>query len=171
MRLLVSLFLIFNGAFCFSQHVHVYYPDGKLYTGKTHILEEINKEFDAQERVYHFSPFAGKGDDITTVGFLLFTDSALWVQTNNKSVIDSAIASFDLEKFFNSNEFKIELDAFIAKQALEESFIQEALGQPEKKRAVKTKDGYFQRWYYPTYGIDLIIENNIVTHYLPHQTQ
>lgn len=152
-----------------AQQAHVYYPGGKQYQGSSHILEGINKEFDEKERVYHFTPFAGLGDEITTVGFLLFTDSALWIQTSRKFIIDSAIAAFDLHKFYKSAEFRIELDAFIAKGALDESFILNTLGEPVKKRTIRTKEGFFDRWFYPQLGVDLILEEKIVTHYIPSE--
>lgn len=152
-----------------AQQARVYYPDGNPYKGSSHTLEEINHDFDMQNRVYHFTPFAGKGDDITTVGFLLFTDSALWVQTHKKAMIDSAIAAFEINKFYSSHEFRIELDAFIAKGALDETFILNTLGEPDKKRTIRTKEGFFDRWFYSQLGVDLILEEQIVTHYIPSE--
>lgn len=171
MRLLFILSLIGCTLTSLAQQAHVYYPNGELYESSHHLLEQINKEFDVHNRVYHFTPFAGRGDDLTTVGFLLFTDSALWVQTSRKAMIDSAVAAFDLNRFYQSNEFRIELDAFIAKGVLDDVFITNTIGAPEKKRTIKTKDGEFERWYFPRLGVDLILEENIVTHRIPSETK
>ncbi len=169
MRLLVILTLLGAPMTSFAQQAHVYYPNGELYESSHHLLEQINKEFDIHQRVYHFTPFAGQGDDLTTVGFLLFTDSALWVQTSRKTIIDSAVAAFDLGRFYQSNEFRIELDAFIAKGVLNDVFIMNTIGAPEKKRTIKTKEGEFERWYFPRLGVDLILEESIVTHHIPSE--
>ncbi|MEP2771940.1 MAG: hypothetical protein ABJH05_07310 [Fulvivirga sp.] len=171
MRILITSVLLCFTLSSMAQKAHVYYPSGDLYQGNSHILEQINKEFDTHERVYHFTPFAGRGDDLTTVGFLLFTDSALWIQTSRKAVIDSAVAAFDLDKFYQSNEFRIELDAFIAKGVLDRRFVESTLGSPVKQRVIKTKDDEFDRWFYPHLGIDLILEKDVVTHYIPVETK
>lgn len=144
----------------------IYYADGSTYKGNHHTLEGITHDLDSHGRVYHFSPFVANGDDVTTVGFLLFTDSALWVFTDNPEVIDSAINRFDLQKFYNSVEFRIELEAFIAEGHLTEQFILSTLGEPEKKRKFVSKEGVFYRWYYPTTGYDLIFQEGRVSHYL-----
>jgi len=165
MRLL--FFIILLPSIALSQKAHLYYPDGEQYKGSHHSLEQISHDLEEKARVYHYSPFVASGDDITTVGFLLFTDSAMWVLTQNPTVIDSAINHFDLEKFFNSTEFQIELDAFIANESLTDSFILKTLGEPDSKRNFISKDGKFNRWEYKRLGLYLIFEDGIVTHKMP----
>ena len=147
---------------------HVYFPDGTKYSGSHHALEQINEDLEEKGRVYHYTPFVNQGDEITTVGFVLFTDSALWVLTHNPALIDSAINHFDVEEFYNSPEFKIELDAFIGNGTLPDDFIMKTWGEPLKKRTFITKEGELHRWYYNNHGVDLIFKDGVVVHHLPH---
>jgi len=149
-----------------AQNSNIYTPDGQQYDGDKHTLEHISIEMEPEGRVYHYSPFIAAGDDITTIGFMLFTDSALWVMTHKPHLIDSAISLFDKRQFFESPEFSIALNAFINKGVLTKEFIRQTLGEPTHKRNFITKTGNFDRWAYPQYNLDLILEQGVVTHYI-----
>jgi len=166
MKRIVFCLLFFITLSSFGQKQFVYFPDGTAYKGSDNTLEAISNELESQNRVYHYKPFVAYGDEFTTVGFVLFTDSALWVMTKSPSQIDSAIRSFNKKKFFASQEFIIELEAFIAKGALDKSFVLATLGEPTRKRTFQSKQGMFDRWEYHPHAIDLILEGDLVTHYI-----
>jgi len=166
---MIRLFIItclipFTG---YAQQAHLYYPNGERYKGDHHSIEQISHDFEDKARVYHYSPFVAGGDEVTTVGFLLFTDSAMWVLTRNPAHIDSAINHFDLDKFYDSREFQIELDAFIANESLNEEFIIKTLGEPASKREFVGREGKFDRWEYKKLSLYLILEDGVVTHKMP----
>lgn len=166
MKTTITIFFLLTVACVYGQKTNIYLPNGEKYATDHRTLEQINKSFESRGRVHQFSPFAEQGDFKTTVGYHLFTDSALYVITENPSKIDEALKLFDLNAYTNTHNFKIELESFIEQKVLDRDYIQLTLGTPDHKSFYTTKLGQLERWRYSHLGIDLIVENDVVTHFM-----
>lgn len=146
----------------------MYYANGKKYTGAAKNIGELNKEFDKYDRIYVYNP-EGKEfiDNLTRVGFKLFTDNPFWVITKDSTNIQKAINSFDLKEYFNSSwRFQFDLENHIKEGTLTDLFILETLGAPNDKS--KYFDGIItiENWQYSRFGVTLTLKNGIVVSYI-----
>jgi len=103
------------------------------YQGNARSIGEIDKEVESNGRVYTFTPFMKEGDNLTTIGYKLFTDKPLWILTRRPERIDEALTKFSLSEFLTSYQFEITLGRHIKSKNLDDAFILETLGQPTKR--------------------------------------
>ena len=141
----------------------IYYPDGKAYKGTGKTFNQLNSEFAESGPIYNYTPNI---EGFYTVGFKLFTKQPIYVATTDVTKIQSAIAGFNLERFFNSYDFEMELETHIDEGALTDLFIIETLGQPDNKSKYYDKEIEFKDWTYSDLGVTLQFINGIVTSYI-----
>lgn len=162
--LTITIALLSNLTFG-QDKLQTYYPNGELYphTGKT--LEDVNFELEEHGRVYmHIPKDIGEGTFL--VGFKLFTNTPLWVATRDKTRIQSAIDSFELDEFLQSYKFEMELENYIEKGTLTDLYILETLGPPDNRDKYFDKNIQVENWTYTDLGIKLTIENGAATSYI-----
>jgi hypothetical protein len=157
------LFLVSITVFAQPKNL-IYYPDGKLYVGKSETIHQLNEEFAKGIPVYIFH--TKSKDDFTTVGFKMFTNKPIWVITKNPEHIQKYVNEFNLLDFLNSWEFKFEIDRCIEKRNLTDLFLLQSLGKPDKKIIYGESKNTIEEWQYYSLGISLLITNSIVTRYI-----
>ncbi|MEJ6748665.1 MAG: hypothetical protein QNK60_01900 [Flavobacteriales bacterium] len=96
----------------------------------------------------------------------MFTKHPIYVATTDVTKIQLAIASFNLEKFFDSYDFEMELETNITEGTLTDLFIIETLGHPDNKSKYYDKEVEFKNWTYSDLGVTLQFINGIVTSYI-----
>ena len=160
--LAITLILITLSIEIYSQELQFYYPDGKKYTGKAKSIGELNNELEERGRIYYHL-FESNGD-FTSVGFKLFTNKPIWVQTKDSTKIDSAILSFDLNKFF-TYDFERELESNVKEKTLTKDFILETLGQPDRKIKIGENISNIENWTYTALGVRLKFDSESLVSY------
>lgn len=159
--LLVLLSLI--SACAFGQGSY-YYPDGKPIpkTIKFKNINELNKHFDPHGRVYvDVMP----SEKITSIGYKLFTNNALWVLCEDTTGIRDAIANFDLEKFLSGYQAEMAIEKHIKTKTLTDIFILETLGPPSWRDKVADANLSKEAWGYDKLKLNLHFSGGIVTSY------
>lgn len=164
-RIKVLIAVIFLSKLTFGQSLNslMYYPDGKKYKGVAKTIGELNKQLEKHSRVYVYSPIAD--DNLTLVGYKLFTSEPLWILTDDTTKIKNALRSFELNEFLHSWKFEFELKSYIKKAVLNDLFILETLGQPDGKTKYYDKDVQFESWNYASLGLSLNFKKGIVSSY------
>lgn len=154
-----------------SAQLPFYYPDGKPYKRKAVNINDINSDFGPCGLVKLHTPFCSdqpSADCLTTVGYKLFSNTPLWVLTEEPDRIPDAIRAFDVRKYLLSWEFEFDLKAFIEKKCLTDAFILETLGPPDDRSKYYSQSLEFENWDYKALRLTLTLQKGIVTAYIKH---
>ena len=168
--IILTLSILLSATICFGQEessLTFYYPNGEKYVGKANTMKKICNETEKYGRIYNYmvpDKFAGVSD----IGFLLFTNEVKWVlayDTTNYDNIKKAARSFNLNEYFNSFKFEMDLEKYIERKNLSDIFILQTLGKPNDAVKRHNTNYSIELWTYNRLGLTLKFRDGIVIEY------
>jgi hypothetical protein len=145
-----------------KQSLHFYYPDGTKYHGSAKTMGELNFELEKEGRVYYHL-FEYK-DEFTIVGFKLFTNIPLYIETTTPEIIDSAIKNFQISDYFKYF-IDINLNNSIEQKNLKSSYFNETLGKPNSIKDSIYDNQPVQLWNYRNIGLTTVFADSLLIAY------
>jgi hypothetical protein len=145
-----------------KQSLHFYYPDGTKYQGSAKTMGELNLELEKEGRVYYHI-FEYK-DEFTVVGFKLFTNIPLYIETTTPEIIDSAIKNFQISEYFKYL-IDIHLNNSIEQKNLKSNYFIETLGKPNSIKDSIYGDQPAQLWNYRNIGLTTVFADSLLIAY------
>lgn len=168
MKRFLTLVLVTLSLNSFAQF-DLYNPDGSKLPFTT--LEEANERFKNTLLIpyltieNYYDTENGKG--IYTIMFEAFTNKPVYLICKNPDIktFNSAIQSFNLSKFIESDSFSIYLDKFIKEGKLYEYYITNSFGKPIKKSTKNNGTTTISTLTYTSPKIVFYSTNHIITSY------
>ncbi len=142
----------------------IYFSNGKKYRGKAQTINQLNAEIAKGIPVY--THIAKVGDDLSTVGFKMFTDEPLWVITEHPQNIKQQIASFSLQEFFDSWKFESAIESCIKNRNLTDLYLLQTLGKPASRTRTSDGNNSIEQWTYANLGISFFLINGVTARYV-----
>lgn len=164
MKTIIYVLILFFSVTSLSlaQFRHMYYPDGTRYEGTSKSYNQLDSELVAGIPIHLYLTPNADG----TVGFKMFTDTPVWVDTEHPEDIKELIASFDLSEYLHGWQFENDLRSCIQKRNLTDLYLLQSLGAPDRKVSMGSAEQALEEWYYRDLGAFLYLDQGIVTRYV-----
>lgn len=161
----ITVFILFAMG-VLAQSPGYYLPNGEMYSGNAKTVGELENELSKGLPTYSYICSGEEfNNKIVVVTFKLFTNDPLYIFTEDKSLIDKAIKSFNLEKFFNSFDFTNELDKHIENKDLSDLILVQTLGKPSSITESNLNRRKVSLWTYTEKSIQLTLFEGILVGY------
>lgn len=164
--LIVIIVLIYTELSAQSNGLKFYNTNGTPYKRDCKNISDINKDFDKHGRIKTYFAKCDSVDCGIAIGFKLFTKEPLWALIDNPDKIKKVIDSFWFNQYLQGWEFESDLEKFIKKGVLSDSYIIETLGAPDKRAKLFSNNISFETWKYIDLNIELTLKGGIVVGYI-----
>lgn len=145
-----------------------YHQDGKwiMYKGNAHSLGEFWKDIGVYGRTYVTTPACNsgkKGNDCSLmIGYKFFTNQPQWAVTKDTTKIRKYTDDFNVDELMASLIFEFKLGLEIKKHAINDTFLLETLGLPDRKREdLLEAESEAEIWDYDRYKLAITLKKGV----------
>ena len=163
MKKLLFIALVFVTTLCFAQELVTYLPSGEIYSGKSKTINQLNDELASGIPTYIYTTQID--DKLAIVGFELFSKNYYWMMLGSPEIRKKAIASFNLEEFFDSDKLYNEIENSIKEKKLSGWFLSYSLGEPTEKEIEFPNGKKTESWTYKGFRMKFTIVEGLVIKY------
>lgn len=166
MKTLILILVFFLTPVCLSQAVEVYLPDGSKLLTNNKSFGKILKDYEPEGRTTLHIPNSEVKDAVDMVYFKFLTKKPLIIITKDPSRIKDDINSFDFIDYMTGFLVEMDIEKYVEKKVLTDTYLLKTLGLPDKKPKDVTGNRTFELWYYYKYNLVFKILNSYVIGYL-----